>query len=237
MTLFLSSTSNIRISIPGRGTPAAPATRLSVMGVDVPEGEVSVIPQPSSRRHPVTRWNLSWTSTGKGAPPEAQNLREERSNFAMSGWLAIAIYMVGTPGKTVGFFLLKSFITASSSNFGCRMISEPPAMPKFMITVSAYIWKSGSTASTFSVPSTRTGSSPCCMALSCWHAAIRFLWVSIAPFGNPVVPPVYCRTATFSEGFATGAASPFPSLANSCLKVICWSSSGTLEISFDFTIG
>jgi hypothetical protein len=35
-------------------------------------------------------------------------------------------------------------------------------------------------------------------ATVCTTLAKMFAWVSIAPFGVPVVPPVYCRTARSS---------------------------------------
>ncbi len=39
----------------------------------------------------------------------------------------------------------------------------------------------------------------------CQALAVRLACVSIAPFGVPVVPPVYCSTATSSRGeIATG---------------------------------
>ena len=37
----------------------------------------------------------------------------------------------------------------------------------------------------------------------CTTLAQMFAWVSIAPFGVPVVPPVYCRTATSCGSIGT----------------------------------
>ena len=49
------------------------------------------------------------------------------------------------------------------------------------------------------------GSKSTAQALICAVLAVRFACVSIAPFGVPVVPPVYCSTATSSSGsIATG---------------------------------
>ena len=68
-------------------------------------------------------------------------------------------------------------------------------------TVSPYTWKKGATLRNRSSPSLRSVSQ-----LRIWvKLATRFRWVSIAPFGTPVVPPVYCSTArssgaTFTPG-------------------------------------
>jgi len=42
--------------------------------------------------------------------------------------------------------------------------------------------------------------------------ATRLAWLSIAPLGSPVVPPVYCSTATSCRGSISGSAMT-PSLA------------------------
>ena len=90
--------------MPGIGIPHEPALRAPCTGVNVPVGDVSVMPQPSlagSRRCP---GSASATSSGSGAPPEPQHLSEDRSRFSTPGWLMIATYIVGTPGKIVTFF-------------------------------------------------------------------------------------------------------------------------------------
>src|SRR5437667_454119 len=108
------------------------------------------------------------------------------------------MYMVGTPGKRLGFVLSISLRMAPMSRgFGYRITSPPFTMERSMTAVSPYTWKRGI------APRTRSG--PCAPVTNHaahWAAfATRFRWVSIAPFGVPVVPPVYCRTAT-SSGFA-----------------------------------
>ena len=76
-------------------------------------------------------------STGKGAPPDMQVLIEVRSKLPGFGWFTMAVYMVGTPGNSVGFFFVMSWSTGSSSKRG-RMTMEPPmAMVKFITTVIA----------------------------------------------------------------------------------------------------
>ncbi len=74
-----SSTSTISMVTPGSGRPQDPRLRTPPYTVWVPAGEVSVMPQPSIILQPVTFSNLSCTSAGSGAPPEAQNFSAERS--------------------------------------------------------------------------------------------------------------------------------------------------------------
>src|ERR1035437_7410582 len=57
------------------------------------------------------------------------------------------------------------------------------------------MWNGGSTARTRSLPGSRTGGSPRVVSRHWLVAAERLAWVNMAPFGNPVVPPVYWRTA------------------------------------------
>ena len=71
--------------MPGSGMPHEPALRLPRTGVKLPVGEVSVMPQPSFRLQPVSARNRCATSTGKGAPPEPQNLSELMSSLSAIG--------------------------------------------------------------------------------------------------------------------------------------------------------
>ena len=48
---------------------------------------------------PTLRSKIAATSTGSGAPPEPALRSEEKSRLSRSGSAAIAIHMVGTPGK------------------------------------------------------------------------------------------------------------------------------------------
>ena len=68
-------------------------------------------------------------------------------------------------------------------------------------SVSPYAWNSGSTAYTVSSPSRRPGT----QARPCAALARRLRWVSTAPLGSPVVPPVYWSNATSP---ASGAGCP-----------------------------
>ena len=70
------------------------------------------------------------------------------------------------------------------------------------------MWKSGSTQSVRSPPSVIAGGSVrVAVSMYCAQAAARLAWVSIAPFGRPVVPPVYWMTASVSVGSLIGWAS------------------------------
>ena len=55
------------------------------MGVKVPVGEVSVMPQPSARRRPLNFSNAFCTSIGSGAPPELHDLSEWTSAVLAAG--------------------------------------------------------------------------------------------------------------------------------------------------------
>jgi hypothetical protein len=55
--------------------------------------------------------------------------------------------------------------------------------------------------------------------------------VSIAPFGIPVVPPVYCSTASCSRGSLTGCSTYLPSLSSSAAKLTCRSSRAVSTVS------
>ena len=63
----------------------------------MPAGEVSVMPQPPPSRSPVIPSIRTPTSCGRAAPPELVTFRLDRSRRVISGWLAMAIHMVGTP--------------------------------------------------------------------------------------------------------------------------------------------
>src|SRR2546426_10914248 len=80
-----------------------------------------------------------------------------------------------------------------SRGSGCRMTSLPRNVAESK-TVRPYTWNSGTATSTRS-GTPRSGT----QRAVCIAFATRLRWVSIAPFGVPVVPPVYWRTATSSS--------------------------------------
>jgi hypothetical protein len=108
----------------------------------------------------------------------------------------MAMNMVGTPGITVGLFLSISFMASSSTKRGMMTISAPLATAKFITAVMAKTWKNGKAASTRSLPGTRFVAH----AAPCWQLVLTLACVSMAPLGVPVVPPVYCSTATSFNG-------------------------------------
>ena len=222
--------------MPGIGKPQLPGLRAPTMGVKVPVGEVSVMPQPSFKLAPVSALNRAFTSTGSGAPPVPQYLSERRSNFSASGCARMPVNMVGTPGKMVTFFSASSFSTVGTSKRVCRMTSAPMRMPNTMFKLSAKMWKGGSTARMRSWPNSTTLVSPLTVSKNWLHAAIRLAWVSIAPLGKPVVPPVYCNTATASRGSASACGVKAPSLSSSCAKVLCRGSASSVLICPPLTI-
>ena len=107
------------------------------MGVKVPVGEVSVMPQPSASRVPVSSVKRLPSSTGRGAPPELHSLSERRSCLGVSGSLISAVNIVGTPANTVTFWLLMSARAAFGSKRMCWITSAARRTPSSMFTVSA----------------------------------------------------------------------------------------------------
>src|SRR6266550_6460341 len=97
------------------------------------------------------------------------------------------------------------------------------------------MWNSGSTQTIFSLPGVVLG------AVQAWPWAIAETTqpcVSIAAFGRPVVPPVYCSSATSSHMFSgAGWLLYLPSFFSRSLNDMCQSSRGQDEISFFLAIG
>ena len=72
------------------------------------------------------------------------------------------------------------------------------------------MWNSGSTQMTRSPPSLRVRVARLQISMI-ETAEVRLPWVSIAPLGRPVVPPVYCKSAMSSgemAGHTAGATAP-----------------------------
>ncbi len=138
--------------------------------------------------------------------------RTERRSSAVAPLSISARNSVGTPGSTVGRVRRSAARIIGQSKRGSMTISPPFASAALSATVIAKMWKNGMTASVRSSPSRRPGFH----AFTCRRLAQRLAWVSIAPFGEPVVPPVYCSAARSSGargiGFASGGlASRWPS--------------------------
>ena len=73
------------MSIPGAGTPHEPSRGGSEVGVKVPSAQVSVMPQPSASRMPLTPWNAVCAFSGSGAPPEPQSFSDLRLSGLSAG--------------------------------------------------------------------------------------------------------------------------------------------------------
>src|SRR5216683_8078092 len=97
------------------------------------------------------------------------------------------------------------------------------------------MWNSGSTHTTFSLPGVVMG------VVQAWPWAIAETTqpcVSMAALGRPVVPPVYCSSATSSQrSVGAGWLLYLPSLASRSLNDMCQSSRDQAEISFFLAIG
>ena len=134
----------------------------------------------------------------------------------------MAANSVGTPGSMVGRRRAMVRITEVSSNRGSMIISCPPSTAASRTVVIAKTWKNGSTASTRSCP----GFTSLNQRRICTVFAYRLAWVSIAPFGVPVVPPVYCSTAMSSCGSIVTGCNGSVHAANSGSRM-CRASCGT----------
>jgi len=107
--------------------------------------------------HPVRASNCCLISSGNGAPPDRQNLSEERSKLVSLGWFMMALNSVGTPGMTVGLVCSISFRASSRMKRGMITISHAFAIAKFITTVIAKTWKNGRMPSTRSLASPSSG--------------------------------------------------------------------------------
>src|SRR5262245_48620905 len=85
-TYFVGSVTSANLmTMPGMGIPQDPVLGFPVTGEKVPVGDVSVMPHPSAKRHPVNSSKRCCTSSGSGAPPEAHHLTDDRSIFSIFG--------------------------------------------------------------------------------------------------------------------------------------------------------
>ncbi len=129
--------------------------------------------------------------------------------------------MVGTPGIDVGLVRWIAARTCTASNRGSITISPPFSTVRLRTQVLAKTWKKGST------PRIRSSASwSGSIAFTCRALAVRFWCVSLAPFGVPVVPPVYWISAMSVCGsIATGSGRP--SLSVSAEKRMTRGSAGS----------
>ncbi len=113
----------------GSGRPIEFSLTGPLSGLQLSTGEVSERPYPSTTLQPVSFSNWVFTSSGSGAPPDKQNLSEERSKVASFLWLMMALNSVGTPGMIVGFVLLMSLSASSRTKRGMMTSSAARSIP------------------------------------------------------------------------------------------------------------
>ena len=93
-----------------------------------------------------------------------------------------------------------------SRGLGISRLGAPIMNGIKQFALRANTWYSGSAVTTTSPLASSTGASH---AVICCRLAIMLRWVSIAPLGTPVVPPVYCRKArSVGSTSATSACAP-----------------------------
>ncbi len=112
-------------------------------------------------------------------------------------------------------------IASASTKRGIMMISAPQRTANSITQVSAKTWKNGSAARMRSRP----GSVVWNHATACAALADRLAWLSMAPFGVPDVPPVYCSTARSVSGSMATAAG-FVRVASRSGSQTCFASRG-----------
>src|SRR6266566_234726 len=122
--------------------------------------------------------------------------------------------MRGAPANERGRWRWIASSMCSRSKRGMSTIALPVATETPMITVRPYTWKSGITSTPRSRPSTSVGFHE----RDCSTFATSARCDRTAPFGTPVVPPVYWRIAVSSGRTSTGrrAGPSFSRSGNEC---------------------
>ena len=135
---------------------------------------------------------MSW---GSGAAPLTQNFIDDRLYFfSCLNSPFIAENIAGTPINILALYRSIAFKTSKGLNLGRSIIDEAKWTGRFKDDVIPKIWKNGRTERNVSFPTSAFENQ--------WRHwivfATKFPWVRIAPFGMPVVPPVYWRRAMSS---------------------------------------
>ncbi len=170
--------------MPPTVTPIEPGLRSRSRVLKVPIPVVSDSPYPSRIVAPNASSKPFRTSTGSGDPPEMHRFKLETSWASRSGWLSNAEYIVGTPPKVVTWSRSMISSTFPGSKRGTSVIRPRALTVVFMIEFIPNTWNSGSVATTTESESASTRSRPTS------EPQRRFLCVSAAPLGVPVVPEV-----------------------------------------------
>ena len=124
------------------------------------------------------------SSTGMAAPPDMQMRRHDASVESAESECSIALYIVGTPWKTVTRSRWMISSALSGSKRGSIVTFAPLHTAAFIVQVWPKEWNSGSAPSSTSFSS--NSAKPSTLA----QLRFRFAWVSSAPLGCPVVPLV-----------------------------------------------
>ena len=163
------------------------------------------MPQPSASRQPVNFSNAFCTSTGSGAPPESQDFSECKSAVLAAGWLSNGDEHGRHAGEHRDFLRLDvahrrlGVEARVQHQFGAQADAEQH-VHRQRIDVERRQHRQASRSS----PAKTAAAGPRVVSMYCAGGGVRLACVSIAPFGRPVVPPVYCSTAIASSGSATG---------------------------------
>ena len=185
----------------GNGRPSVPGRRASVSGLPSATGDVSVMPYPSITRPPVTCSHFCAVAAGSAIAPEIAYRNDVRSAPDVSAAAARRSSIGGTAGRKVpGKALLRVEHERRGRTTGTRRASRRRAS-RSSGTASAR--RRGRTAGRRRRRRCRARRPV--HAWPCTAFATRLRCVSIAPLGVPVVPPVYCRSAT-SDADGAGCA-------------------------------
>ena len=126
------------------------------------------------------------------SPPLMITRTDDRSRCSTSGSAMIALTIAGASHTVVTRERSSSSTTAAASNARWMIVVAPAAISEVVVRSSAPTWYSGPQAS----PRSALVKPNSTMWARFFHA--RLAWVSITPFGRPVVPDVYIRRWTSS---------------------------------------
>ena len=176
--------------------------KLSTKGVlTQTTGEVSDKPYPCAIGIPVNLCHRSAVFFWTAIPPPIATRSLGSFTFKNSGRWINAWNRVLTPGNTlISGCLMRSLIRpVISLGLGTKINKPPLCIPNKAQAVKAKIWVIGNAqrkTSWSNLEFFRPGSSQ----TSIWMIFARiFLCSNIAPLETPVVPPVYCKKAMWSE--------------------------------------
>ena len=126
------------------------------------------------------------SSAGIAAPPDMQRRSDEQSALSHDSEWSIALYIVGTPWKSVTRSRSMISSALSGSKRGSIVTVAPTLTALFIVQVWPNEWNSGS------APRSTSSSLDLAelLATTPFEFRYRFACVSSAPFGLPVVPDV-----------------------------------------------